>query len=307
MIRRGYQLLFLKDDSADVVEFGVRRSRLIPLLAGGGVVLLVVVYFGIGFLTDLFYGERISALRRQNAELSVKLMAISSRVERLGVALKGIEAKDDAIRTYANMPSLDQDIREVGVGGSPGGSSTSLDFLLPGSEMSLSAIELDLDKIERVLNLERKSLEDIYSRLQHDMDKFHHTPSIRPTDSGYLNSGFGYRRDPFNGQRRFHYGLDISTRRGRPVYATADGVVAHVGYSPTWGLIVRINHGYGYDTRYTHLSRILVKRNQKVKRGQKIGEVGSTGRSTGPHLHYEVQLRGKPQNPLRYFIYDEGS
>ena len=304
---RNYNLLIVQDKKPEIMEFGIRYSRLIPLVAGGAALLLVAVYFGVGFLTEVFYGQRIEELRHKNSYLSERLTSLSSRIERMQGTVKAIEAQDDAIRTYADMPALDKDIREVGVGGSPRGNSMRLEFLLPTNEESLSGMELDLDKIERALNLERKSLEEIYSRVENDIDKFYHTPSIRPTHEGYLNDGFGYRRDPFTRQKRMHKGLDISTRRGRPVFATADGTVERAGYSPTWGWNVRLAHGYGYDTRYAHLSKVLVKRNQKVKRGQKIGEVGSTGRSTSPHLHYEVRLNGRHRNPLSYFLSDDNS
>ncbi|MCL6614401.1 MAG: peptidoglycan DD-metalloendopeptidase family protein [Firmicutes bacterium] len=126
-----------------------------------------------------------------------------------------------------------------------------------------------------------------------------HTPSIWPV-RGRLTSRFGYRRDPFTGQTAMHYGIDLAVPAGTPVRSAADGVVAEAGYRNGYGRTIIINHGYGYQTLYGHNSQLLVRAGQKVKKGQIIARSGSTGRSTSPHLHYEVRLNGKPVNPSAY-------
>jgi murein DD-endopeptidase MepM/ murein hydrolase activator NlpD len=127
------------------------------------------------------------------------------------------------------------------------------------------------------------------------------TPSIWPT-KGWLSSRFGYRISPFTERKEMHKGIDISSRLGTPVIAPADGVVISSGRNGSFGKMVSIRHGNGFLTKYAHLQKILVKKGQAVKRGEKIGLVGKTGRSTGPHLHYEVHLKGVPLNPLRYIV-----
>jgi murein DD-endopeptidase MepM/ murein hydrolase activator NlpD len=127
------------------------------------------------------------------------------------------------------------------------------------------------------------------------------TPSIRPTN-GWFSSGFGYRISPFTNKREFHKGLDIATRVGTPIIAPADGLIVFAGKEGNYGKMLAINHGYNLKTRYGHLHRFRVKQGQYVKRGQTIGEVGNSGRCTGPHLHYEVLLNGVPVNPLRYIL-----
>ena len=124
------------------------------------------------------------------------------------------------------------------------------------------------------------------------------TPSIWPI-TGWISSGFGTRRDPFTGGRDFHPGLDISANQGQPVLATADGMVSTAAYSGSYGNLVVIDHGYGISTKYGHLSRFSVLSGQAVRRGDVIGYVGSTGRSTNPHLHYEIWVNGRMTNPLR--------
>lgn len=118
-----------------------------------------------------------------------------------------------------------------------------------------------------------------------------------------LSSVFGVRRDPFFGYYRLHEGIDLSGSIGLPIYATGDGMVLRSTFAGAfgYGYLVEISHGFGYVTRYAHLSKMNVSEGDRVKRGDKIGELGSTGKSKGPHLHYEVRLRGVPQNPLNYF------
>lgn len=130
------------------------------------------------------------------------------------------------------------------------------------------------------------------------------TPSVLPVN-GLITYGYSWRRDPFTGKRSFHAGLDISARRGTPIQAPADGVVTKAGWMHGYGKVVEINHGYGVTTRYGHMNRIIVQPGEVIERGQSIGEVGSTGRSTGPHLHYEVLENGKPVNPVPRYILED--
>jgi murein DD-endopeptidase MepM/ murein hydrolase activator NlpD len=125
------------------------------------------------------------------------------------------------------------------------------------------------------------------------------TPSIWPTQSFWLSGSFGTRNDPFSGERGFHSGLDLSTDKGQPVYATADGEVELASYSGDYGNLVVLEHGFGLSTRYGHLSAFAVKPGQTIRRGQVIGYVGATGRATGAHLHYEILANGKLLNPLQ--------
>ncbi len=125
-------------------------------------------------------------------------------------------------------------------------------------------------------------------------------PSREPVDNVTLTSSFGTRSDPFNGHRRMHQGIDIPGPLGTPVYATADGVVQRSGWANGYGNLVEINHGNGLETRYGHLSKLIAQPNERVRRGQLIGLMGSTGRSTGSHLHYEVRIAGGAVNPIPY-------
>lgn len=163
------------------------------------------------------------------------------------------------------------------------------------------------DRLERMLYVQSTSFDYLAKRAGEMDDRLAHVPAIPPLNEKYLRtvaSGYGTRIDPVYGTTRFHEGLDFSAPPGTPVYATGDGTVNTSGWESAYGNMVEINHGYSYTSRYAHLSELCVAPGQKVKRGDLIGKVGNTGKSTGPHLHYEVRLKGEPQNPVYYHFYD---
>jgi len=131
------------------------------------------------------------------------------------------------------------------------------------------------------------------------------TPSIRPVKNGFVSSNFGYRFDPFTGKRVFHSAVDISTWYWDEIYAPADGIVTRTGKNKGSGLFVEVSHGFGYTTLYAHMKKFNVRPGQEVKRHDVLGYVGNTGRSTGPHLHYEVRYQGKPVNPASFIVEEE--
>jgi len=223
---------------------------------------------------------------------------MNQRLSDFNIQLSELYNEDDRLRILADIPKIDEDVRQVGIGG----------FIVPEVSMThddetVSSLIFDLDKIERELRLQRASFGEIQKQFRDKADLIAHTPSISPLDGGYVSSGFGMRRDPFTGRRAHHNGIDYSVERGTPIIASADGKVIFAKRTPGLGKLVIIDHGYGFRTAYGHMNRILIKKGQSVERWQKIGEVGSTGRSTAPHLHYEVHIERKAVDPLDY-IYD---
>ena len=168
-------------------------------------------------------------------------------------------------------------------------------------EGSVGAMGEELDRLSTEASFREESFQELYRSLVGKRHQLVCTPSVRPC-RGWLTSPFGYRRDPFTGLRGFHEGIDISNRIGTSVVAPADGVISRVRREYGLGLTLVVNHGYGIVTRYGHLSRVQVKVGQRVKRGEVMAAMGNTGRSTGPHLHYEVLLNGVPVNPQRYIL-----
>lgn len=171
----------------------------------------------------------------------------------------------------------------------------------------LDVVSDRLDILERCIYVQSKSFDEIVQAIGTDKDRLAHTPSIQPISEKEMTrmaSGYGYRLDPIYGTSKHHDGMDFTSPIGTPVYATADGTVTSAEWNSGYGNKVDISHGYNYLTRYAHLSEIKVRPGQEVHRGDLIGLVGSTGKSTGPHLHYEVRYKGVPQNPVNYYFGD---
>ncbi|MGC8917417.1 MAG: peptidoglycan DD-metalloendopeptidase family protein [Thermoanaerobaculum sp.] len=220
-------------------------------------------------------------LKRTNQRLQEALAEVHGRLEQFEQRTKQLAIAAgvaDALVAPAPPPKS-----AVGTGG-------PLDRLTGGPEKLL----------EREEHLERQ-LGAVEQRLSEQQMLLSHTPTIAPV-VGVITDGFGPRIDPITRQAAFHDGLDISAAFGTPVKAPADGLVVFAGREAGYGQMVKINHGYGFVTVFGHLDRILVKEGQRVKRGEPIGRVGMTGRTTGPHLHYEVWKDGEKQNPLHFIL-----
>lgn len=260
------------------------------------------MYLTLNVFAPWLMQQKVEKLRAENKQMLSRAEQLRARVDIVKWRLSLVQSSDEALRTYNEVPNLSGDVRKLGIGGIRYDKTIQLDYLLPESDVSLSQLRIDIDRLTRLTKLEQLSYEKLDKTVKVRIGKIKATPSIRPVTTGHISDGFGYRSDPFTHRRRFHYGLDISTSRGTPIYAAADGVVNYAKRNGGYGLMVSINHGYGYETLYGHMSKLEVKRGQRVNRGDEIGKVGNTGRSTGSHLHYEVQLRGKPVNPYSYYF-----
>ncbi|MBW2171095.1 MAG: M23 family metallopeptidase [Deltaproteobacteria bacterium] len=208
---------------------------------------------------------------------------------------------EEKIRNLANVEESVQGDAMLGVGGP---TPEDLDAGIPLTEKHHSLVRemhTQVEDLEETLTIQKETLGELHEYLEVRQSMLASTPTIRPT-TGWRSSGFGYRTSPFTGRREFHQGLDIATRTGTIIVTPADGTVTFVGSKGALGKTVIVDHGYGMVTRYGHLKKSLVKRGTRVKRGDKIGLVGNTGRSTAPHLHYEVHLNGIPVNPTKYIL-----
>lgn len=177
---------------------------------------------------------------------------------------------------------------------------------LPDDELVV-LVRNKLDRLDQMVYSQIKSFDYLAALSDSSKTRITHMPAIQPVPEKYLRtmaSGYGVRRDPVYGTMKFHEGMDFSAPVGTPVYATADGTVRTSSWQSSYGNLVEIDHGFNYTTRYAHLSKLIARAGQKVSRGDLIGLVGNTGKSTGSHLHYEVRYRGMPQNPVNYYFYD---
>ena len=293
----------LHSESAnDINQWHFSNAKILALLSVALVVLGSFLLVGADYVSKVLYDKRLKEFRSNYSSVVSNIDAIQSRLKELDRQILNIEQKDKAVRIYAGMPEVDKDIRKLGIGGIALKDPLVLDNLAPAVSKEISELHIDIEKLSRQVNFELASYETIYERVKNDIDKIRHIPSIRPVSGGFLNSSFGYRQDPIDDVRRFHQGQDITVPTGTPVFSPADGVVKRAYYIGGFGNHIKIDHNSGYSTTFAHLSKIFVRHGQKIKRGDIIGETGNTGRSTAPHLHYEVHYRGTPKNPIDYFF-----
>ena len=276
---------------------GIAREFAIPLgrvTCGVVSVLVLPVLMGLGARWSAT--ARISELESRNAvlqmenasfreatgELASQISSLQSAVDDIGVRA---QVDPEAERAIARLPER---VRSRAMGGA------SVATPLLGGAFSENAFGVMRDLLS-VMEQRLASVKDDVDRRQALVSA---TPSMWPI-AGWISSGFGNRRDPFSGETAFHPGLDISAEHGAPIHAPADGVVESAAFNGNYGNLITLDHGFGLVTRYGHLSRYAVSAGQQIRRGDLIGHVGSTGRSTSPHLHYEVLVNGRLTNPLR--------
>ncbi|MCK5509379.1 MAG: M23 family metallopeptidase, partial [Desulfobacterales bacterium] len=246
-----------------------------------------------GILITKELESNISTQQEEIISQRKQIKTFAADINSLKLKLVDLKSFEKTIRNIADIEENNNIENFFGVGGSI---PEDLDTQTSITEKSNSLIR-EMHEQTQQFNLaainQKKSFESLFNNLENQRNLLASTPAIRPT-SGWISSKFGYRTSPFTGLREFHKGLDIATRTGTPIVATADGVVTFAGAKALIGKVIVIDHGHGMITRYAHLHKALKKRGDAVKRGDTIALVGNTGRSTGSHLHYEVHLNGLP-------------
>ena len=274
----------------------------------GFLVVSITIGLGIFFLTDHYFESPAKAsLRKENEELKLYYDILSQDLQEANKMLAVLEERDDDIyRVIFGAEPIPDEIRTAGVGGS-NRYRELLEKGLKREELVIGNMRR-IDQMKKQMYIQTKSYDDIMSMAKNKEEYLASLPAIQPVSNQELkrlSSGFGNRIDPIQKIRRMHYGTDFSLKIGTPVYATGDGVVKLTNSSFSgYGKQIEINHGFGYVTKYAHLNEFLVKKGQKVKRGQIIAYSGNSGKSTAPHLHYEVIKDGKKVNPVNYFYRD---
>ena len=245
--------------------------------------------------------SRLAQLEEENSQQRIQLVALTQKIDQISGKLIELRKFDQKLKTMVNLETTEDNTQFLGIGGSDP-SLLDSDYTLEEAHQKLVRLmHQSLDNLNTEISIQKNEKAELCKYLENQKTMLASTPSIRPT-RGWLSSGFGNRISPFTNEKEFHKGIDLSTRMNTPIVAPADGVVSSSGRDHAMGKMLTINHSYGLKTRYGHLSKILVKKGQYVKRGQEIALVGDSGRTTGPHLHYEVYLNGLPVNPLRYIL-----
>lgn len=248
--------------------------------------------------------KHLDAYAVQLGELQARMMRLDAQSERLAkLAGEKKKVNDHAdggqlgAKTEINpafATPTDGKERVVNLKANQGGPLV-LDAPLSEADLQRKIADL-IAKVE----FSTENLSDLEAKLLQQSALKGALPNSSPVTAAYNSSSFGWRLDPFNGHKAFHEGLDFTAMTGAPIYAAADGLVSFAEQTPDYGKIVKLDHGSGLETRYAHASKLLVKTGERVRKGQVIAEVGSTGRSTGPHLHYEIRLNGNPLDPRKY-------
>ncbi len=262
-------------------------------------VLLLFVYNITLFTSHRVDKRKLERLNQENEIVRFEITRIEEEIANLSILIDSLEEYDKKLRTYASLNPIGDDLRSMGVGGSS--QFHSAEGLSTDVYSDLEGLSKTLDNLLSRSRLQKESFNNIVQYLDEKKFLREHTPSIIPVQ-GWFMSGFGYRIDPFTGQVKMHEGLDIAAPPGTPIIAPADGTVKFAGERRGFGLTLEIEHGYGYTTLYGHCQRIDVEEGNRVTRGDVVAHVGSTGKSTGPHLHYEVRVSQIPVNPIHYIL-----
>lgn len=263
--------------------------------------LLSTIFFFCDYIQVRKKTFELNQLRQETQEQRSKIHFFSSKIEDLEKQLSKLKDFDKRIRIIANLEKGQETTSFMGMGG-PSPSDVREKLKAEKDEKGLvQQMRTDIERLKSEAASQEESLSDLEKLLQTKKEVLVHTPSIWPVH-GWVTSGFGFRNNPFTGLTQMHEGIDISNRVGTPVIASGNGIISDTGRDYSHGNVVVISHGFGMTSRYNHLNKIFVRAGQKVKRGDKIAEIGMSGKTTGPHLHYEVRLNGIPANPMRYIL-----
>ena len=284
------------------VEHGFRywvRQTGIYILAG----IVIGVLFLYLFLT-FFPSPREKQLLRERASLESQLEVLNSQVDQMQVVMTDLQQRDDNLyRVLFGAEPIPLSVRQ--------GAQRKIDYYEQLAQMTNSELAADLslkvDLLEKEIYVQAKSYDEVAQMAKEQEIRMENIPAIQPVmnkDLKRVASGYGMRIDPVYHVRKFHQGMDFTAPTGTEVFATGNAKVEFAGWKQGYGNTVILDHGYGYKTLYAHLYKTLVRKGQKVRRSDIIALVGNTGKSTGPHLHYEVRLNNKPVDPRNYYFYD---
>lgn len=265
------------------------------------------ICLGIVFFLVFFYffpSPREASLIQQNKNLNAQLQLMEHQVDQMQVVMSDISQRDDNLyRAILGAEPIPLNVRL--------GATRQISYYDSLARMSnnqlIADVQHKVDVLEKELYVQAKSYDEILQLVKTQEVKMENIPAIQPVlnkDLKRMASGYGWRIDPVYHIRRFHSGMDFSAPVGTDIFATGNGVVTFTGWRQGYGETVEVDHGFGYMTRYAHCSKLVARRGQKVKRGDVIAKVGNTGKSTGPHLHYEVHFNGKAIDPRNFYFYD---
>ncbi|MDX2495334.1 MAG: M23 family metallopeptidase [Desulfuromusa sp.] len=282
-----FSVIFIPEGNSKVRRVRIRSGVVKSALCGCFVVAGLFAFFAYSYFNITVDRDELQRLRVTTSQQRQTLQHLVVDLGEVHQQMDSLAETEARVRQLADLEAVPEGI-PVAIGGLPE----------VGSVEAVDEIQRQINKLQVAIELRRQSQENVRNLLNDQVSISRATPKGWPT-KGWLTSYFGMRKSPFTGRRVMHEGLDIAANTGTPIVATADGIVARVKYSPGYGKMLIIDHGYGYRTIFGHNSKILVKAGQQIKRGDLIAKVGNTGQSTGSHLHYELRLNGVPIDPRK--------
>lgn len=287
-------------------SLGYHQVKYFKTKAACAIACVGIGLFGLLFLLNFFLGDPLELSKSaefasENRILRDQIRTLTQKTSFVQGSINELVELNSQLRLLVDLGKIDNDTKQVGIGGSV--NKAEFSFLSPDASKLLTTSNDALSRLEREVELQKKSYAEITKQYEFNKEFFKHLPAIKPCEGPYSVNGFGMRIHPVLGIWRMHDGLDINVDVGTPVYAAGDGVVHFAGKTQGgYGAVIELSHGYGYSTLYAHLSKILARDGNKVKRGELIARTGRSGLVSGPHLHYEVRLNGRKQNPVDYFF-----
>jgi murein DD-endopeptidase MepM/ murein hydrolase activator NlpD len=294
-------IVFVPGGHLKVRQIGIPRTLMAFLILFFISAVLLLAWGGRDYWTVKKKMPMLSQLQKENTLQREQLILLTEKIDLISNKLAELKNFDQKLKTMVNLETNEDNNQFFGIGGSDP-ALMDPDYTLEDAHQKLVRLmHKSMDDLDREISVATAEKAELVDYFEKQKSLLSHTPSLWPT-KGWISSRFGYRVSPFTNEKEFHKGLDISTSKSSSIIAPAEGIVTSVRWDHGYGKIVSINHEYGLITKYAHLEKVLVKKGEYVKRGQKIALVGDTGRTTGPHLHYEVHLNGAPVNPLRYIL-----
>lgn len=303
-----YSFIFLGDSGTTIKQIQLSRQKLVGVGASVLIGIILLVYGAVDYIGLCQQVAGKDGLERRLAIQTEEVIHQREQIQKFAAEINAFKDKlvrldkfEQRIRIIANIDKPNNADGLFGIGGSAPEDLNPQIELTQRHQRLIKDMHQQMGQLNNASAVKSNDLGSLLDKLEAQKNLLAHTPAIRPV-KGWITSNFGYRQSPFTGRREFHKGLDIANRSGTEIIATANGVVSYTGQKGLLGNLVVIDHGHGITTRYAHLESALCKRGDTVERGDVIARMGNTGRSTGPHLHYEVRLNGVQVNPTKYIL-----
>ena len=302
MAKRFYTVLILPDATSPARKFHITKPIVTAVSSVVAVSVLAFAFFLYQYVNLNVRMLELKQLRQEAGERDF----MAAKVGQLEGELSRLRDLDRKLRVVAGLDAGDDQGRLAQGGAETLSRSALQDAVRKGTSRLAEWVNRDLEVLGQEITSRERSFRELKTLLEEKRSVLASTPTIWPV-KGLVTAGYGYRQSPFTGQREMHEGLDVAAPHGSSILATANGVVSFSGPLAAFGNVVFINHGHGFTTFYAHNSSNRVKEGQQVKRGEVIAYVGTSGRTTGPHVHYEVQVNGTTVNPLKYIVDPSGA